>query len=348
MPRFLFFIPPVQKPSGGVNVALEWLALLKQGGFDVQAISSRPDFSYPYISPIPDILFDPALGRAEPQYVPRAQRVLHRIAAMTRRAPRNRLLRLHPDDVIVVPDYAAGWLPQIYPRNRCILFAQAYWPTMDIFMFGRAVPERFSAAISTSDVCRDAVGLLGLAPIHNVPLALDTARFDFRADKKKIVAFMPRRRAREAEVITRMLAARGRLNGWSVRALDGLSRDDVAAAMGEALIFLSFSEREGFGLPPAEAMASGCITIGYDGVGGAEFFDPAWSFPVRDADLPGFVATVESVVAEYNADPTRLDGMRRMACDQIRARYAPVAAQQALLAAFAALDKEMADKRNNA
>ena len=39
------------------------------------------------------------------------------------------------------------------------------------------------------------------------------------------------------------------------------------------LIFLSFGHPEGFGLPVAEALASQCAVVGYDGIGGRELFN---------------------------------------------------------------------------
>ena len=45
-----------------------------------------------------------------------------------------------------------------------------------------------------------------------------------------------------------------------------------------ATIFLTFSNQEGFGLPPVEAMACGCLVVGYHGHGGKEFLKPEWSF----------------------------------------------------------------------
>ena len=42
----------------------------------------------------------------------------------------------------------------------------------------------------------------------------------------------------------------------------------MIAALQSSLVFLSFSKREGFGLPVAEAMACGCAVVGYAGLAG--------------------------------------------------------------------------------
>jgi glycosyltransferase involved in cell wall biosynthesis len=91
---------------------------------------------------------------------------------------------------------------------------------------------------------------------------------------------MPDRREAERHQLMHMLAARG--VGWDLVPISGRSETEVGEIMRECAIFLSFSERDGFGLPPAEAMASGSYVIGYDGGGGREFFDPAYSCPVTD------------------------------------------------------------------
>ena len=53
----------------------------------------------------------------------------------------------------------------------------------------------------------------------------------------------------------------------------------VADILRESQVFLSFGHPEGFGLPPAEALACGCLVIGYHGGGGREYFGPAGAYP---------------------------------------------------------------------
>src|SRR3712207_7225539 len=45
---------------------------------------------------------------------------------------------------------------------------------------------------------------------------------------------------------------------------------------------------EGCPCPPKEAMASGCVTVGYHGMGGRDYITPAHAFPVPQGDVVAF------------------------------------------------------------
>ena len=84
-------------------------------------------------------------------------------------------------------------------------------------------------------------------------------------------------------------------NGWSGRPLQKLSHSEVADSLNHARIFLSFGHPEGFGLPIAEAMASGCWVVGYSGGGGRELFGFGASTEVTFGDWSSFVLAVNDV-----------------------------------------------------
>ena len=71
---------------------------------------------------------------------------------------------------------------------------------------------------------------------------------------------------------------------WTGQALVNLPHQQIAKHLSLSRIFLSFGFPEGFGLPVAEAMASGCWVIGYTGLGGNELFSFNGSTPVEYGD----------------------------------------------------------------
>lgn len=94
--------------------------------------------------------------------------------------------------------------------------------------------------------------------------------------------------------------------GWDLCPIDGMGEADVARLLRESAIFLSTCHDEGFGLPPLEAGASGCVVLGYTGYAAREFMLPEYCYPIAQGDVLGFAQTLETVIFEFNANPQRL------------------------------------------
>jgi glycosyltransferase involved in cell wall biosynthesis len=77
---------------------------------------------------------------------------------------------------------------------------------------------------------------------------------------------------------------------------------EVAQRLGESAIFLSLSRLEGVGLPPLEAMASGCLVVGFTGGGGAEFARDDNGFWCSPDDLVGAADALARAVAVFEGD----------------------------------------------
>ena len=91
--------------------------------------------------------------------------------------------------------------------------------------------------------------------------------------------------------------------------------------MRSSSIFLAFGQQEGFGLPPAEAMASGCYVIGFHGFGGREIFDPAFSTPVEDGDVLAFARAVAETIERFERDPGAVHAAGVRAAEHVRRTY---------------------------
>ena len=121
------------------------------------------------------------------------------------------------------------------------------------------------------------------------------------------IAVMPRSRGAElCSHVLSLLTVRGALDGWDVVNIAGLSQTETAEILRSSAIFLSFSEREGFGLPPAEAMACGCYVVGFTGLGGREFFYPGLCTPVEEGNVLALANSAEEAMSNFDRDASNM------------------------------------------
>ena len=71
--------------------------------------------------------------------------------------------------------------------------------------------------------------------------------------------------------------------------------------MKKSAVFLSFNHREGFGLPPVEAMSCGCYVIGYQGQAGKEYFKDEFSSTIPEGNIINFVEEIERIIKNFDA-----------------------------------------------
>jgi len=142
--------------------------------------------------------------------------------------------------------------------------------------------------------------------IYRMHNTINHDMFSFRSEKRPQICFMPRKNADHALQVINILRNRGTFDDFGIIPIEGRSEIETASIMKESLIFLSFGYPEGFSLPPAEAMACGCIVIGYHGMGGREYFKEEYCYTVEMGDIVSFARTVEGVIATYRDNPDTL------------------------------------------
>jgi glycosyltransferase involved in cell wall biosynthesis len=141
---------------------------------------------------------------------------------------------------------------------------------------------------------------------HLVPYGIDTGVFKPAQTKREAIAYLPRKRPIEASYLRDSFRhAFPDLRGWDWWPLVNESEANVAAAMGEAGVFLSLGRLESLGLTPLEAMACGCIVAGFTGIGGREYASPANGFWAAEDDFPSCIKQLRAAVglAQSNALP---------------------------------------------
>lgn len=125
---------------------------------------------------------------------------------------------------------------------------------------------------------------------------LPTVSKRFRpGSKKKRIAFMPRKLPMHAQFVWNLLKLYLPPE-WEVAVIDNKSEDEVAAILAESAIFLSFSEFEGFGLPPIEAAMAGNVVVGYTGQGAREYFELPIFHEVQPGDFRDYVKRILDLI----------------------------------------------------
>ncbi len=111
------------------------------------------------------------------------------------------------------------------------------------------------------------------------------------------IGFMPRKSHMDAGVI-QSIFRRKQIGRPPVEwiSIDGMSHDDAMRAMRRTTIFLSLSHREGFGLPPIEAMSVRTLVVGFHGGGGLEYATPRNGYWLDEGDLSGCAEALSTAV----------------------------------------------------
>ncbi|WP_164885804.1 glycosyltransferase family 4 protein [Paenirhodobacter populi] len=342
--RYLFLCPDSRKASGGIAVIYDTVETLNRAGYQAAVLHNSPNASYPgRQTPVP-ALYTQSYRRAVLPYIERRKQLRERLDLPLERLRGGRLaaLDLRPDDVIVLPEYMMREGLDAWRENPIGIFVQNPFSFMTAYMHARAAghdPQaRVSWYIGVSEVCMDQFELLGIGGAHALPVSMNPETFPFRAEKERLITYMPRKRPEEARQIVEALGLRGRIGDYRLQALDGMKPDEISGWMQRSRFFISLQKRESIGFPAAEAMAAGCIVVGYTGLGAREYFTPETGFPVTEDDTAGLVRALEGAVAEYETDPARLDAMRRHASAEINRRYSKAAAEEALLKIWGELD----------
>jgi len=298
--RIFAICPDDDTPCGGVRKIYRHVDVLNAGGFDAAVVHQKEGFRCTWFE--------------------HGTRTLHRSQA-----------NLRSGDVLLLSEVIGPRLPQLPADCRIVIFNQNAYYMFKGYGFDPAdrntpyLDPRVRAALVVSEDSRQYLShVFPRLHVFRLRLAVNPALFFYDPSlKRPQLCFMPRKHADEALQVINILKFRGALDGFPIVAIHGVSEAKAAEIMRESLVFLSFGYPEGFPLPPLEAMVCGCLTIGYQGMGGVEYFDAEHAFPVATADVLGFAKTVEAVLADWRTDPHSLQEKAALAARWIREKYTP-------------------------
>jgi hypothetical protein len=130
--------------------------------------------------------------------------------------------------------------------------------------------------------------------IFKINQAITTNNFSYKS-KLKLITYMPRKLPHHSKLVLFFL--RNNLpKDWRVLPLEKMNQTEVFKNLKKSKIFLSFSNLEGFGLPPLEAAISGNVVIGYTGEGGKEYWKTPIFKKIEQGDILGFVNKINSTI----------------------------------------------------
>jgi len=236
-------------------------------------------------------------------------------------------------DVLVFPETWHEASTQFAPGIGKIFFNQNAYYSLGVkdadqqFANGYGDSELFFHLFVSQDNEALAAYMFKLAPDTTGVLknGIDTQRFAPRphelGGKELEVAYMIRKNPEHVRKLLLICQQRGLMDRARFTELSNLQETDVATHMARARFFLSFEYPAGWPLPPAEAMASGCVVIGYHGQGGRDYFQPTHCHPINFGDWLSFASTLETLITVAETRPDWLDTMGAKARRFIESNY---------------------------
>lgn len=269
----VFFVSPAttQEPIGGIKKIYDEVDILNAAGVDAAVIQGQRGFRPTWFA-----------NDTRIEYAP---------------------VEIHGSDVLVWPEYLLRYVRRadirqvLFVQNAYALFADG--DAADDLLRGATDPSLTVVTVSDDNADYIRHGW-PTADVSIVRAGIDPAVFHPGTAGRRI-AYSPRKRSSAVRQVLGLLQARGALAGWELAPIENLTERQVAEALRGSALFLSFSEREGFGLPPLEALASGCHVIGFTGMGGREIFDPRYTEAIPEDDIVAFARAVETWLTTFDA-----------------------------------------------
>ena len=302
--RRLLFVcyPDTNHPIGGVKQIYRQVELLHKAGWDAYVLQEQPGFRPDWFRSSAPVL-DLETYKASP---PSAE---------------NDLVVLPETWLSNVPSYLPGIPKVIFNQNAFYSFGLAGAcdnRTLDLYRH-----RDIRAVVTVSNDSRDLlVEGCGISSKNCFALinGIDRELFHAPAVKHRRVVFLGRKHVDHARKVALMASCHPRLKHLSFEEMPRMQHEEVASALQEALLFLSCGHPEGFGLPLAEAIACGCMVVGYHGLAGRDFALPYMQV-VEFGDLLGLLRGVEQELARFDAAPEAVIQERIAASEAILQTY---------------------------
>ena len=337
----IYYLCPEHKhPVGGVRVIYQHVDILNRNGIPAYVVHKTKGFRVNWFENTTALVYwrDTFLDRL--------------VARFKRRMDPDKVIELpirggtrsviDASDILVIPEmygpdlaaaYGRGIKKVILNQNSYLTFV-GYSVNKERLITPYHHPDVLATLVNSEDGECYLQHSFPELPLYRFRLSIDTKRFAFQGKKKKQICFSRIKNEQDAMQVINILKFRGVLDAFEIIPFINIPQSEVARIYQDSVLFLSFGYPEGFGLPAAEAMACGCVVIGFHGGGGREFFKPEFSYPIEQGDIIGFAKTIEEVIQSFDLDPAPIFEKGRLAADFIHEYYSFELEEQEVVSAW--------------
>lgn len=232
----------VQKPIGGVKVIYQHCMLLRELGFNAVPVLMGNYHGNFFDFDIPTVKYHDVINQID------------------------------SEDIVVATEFRP-YEGLIFKSARKILFLQNW---MGLTKWLRVEDKRkdylqlgYENVITCSKFCSEYIFTHMKISASTITNGIDLKLFVPMSEKRvtnRILA-MSRKNPEDLRKIRKLLVG----HDYEIKVVDGLTQNQLINEYQSADIFIATGYPEGFSLPPLEAMACGCLVVGFTGGAGREF-----------------------------------------------------------------------------
>ena len=308
-----YFCYDNNRPTGGCKIAYRHVRILNEIGISSSIVHKSSSFRYPSFPSVPIV------GISD--------------------------LQLLRDDVLVLPEDLGPALNNAAKGTRKIIFNQnAYYSFRGYDLNSGLMPpyleSEYIATLVVSEDNRQYLKKLfpGAEPFR-LHISFDQQLFGFVKPrlKKPQFCFMTRKNSADVLQVVSALRSRPLLSEWAFKAIEGLDEIGVARVMGESAIYLAFGHPEGISLSNLEAMSSGCLVVGYSGMGCREFFDAKFCQEIPFGDIAAFVTAAEEAAGCFENRLAEYEVRTKSSSEYVRSVFSNAQERKDLIEFYSSL-----------
>ncbi|MDQ1097820.1 MULTISPECIES: glycosyltransferase [Chryseobacterium] len=323
----LYFICPNNKfASGGVKQIYRQVQILNNNGFDAYILHKKIGKREKWFNVNVPILYSPSLFK-QIKYSYKGKK-LNFIRKLIISILKLQSKSIEKNSILIFPEIYGPEIYKIEPEISKVIFNQNCYYTFSYFSIYTDYssniynhPKTLATIVASDDAQKYMNYSFPQLKIYKMRLGIDNLIFNYYPNKERQICFMPRKLSDDVNQVINILHGRNVLKNWNLVSIDNKTETEVAEIMKKSIIFLSFNHKEGFGLPPVEAMACGCYVIGYTGQGGKEYFKKDFSRHVEDGNIIEFVKKIEEAIKIYEVNPKEILEKGKAASEFILENY---------------------------